>query len=101
MPRARADPAPGAIEEARPGARQTGEKATLRGILENKDARDEERKASATLGQAADLQVWPGGRQREQRGEGEARALRHGPPAQFVAPNVAGAEQPSTLVAPN
>ncbi|CAK0850189.1 unnamed protein product, partial [Prorocentrum cordatum] len=77
------------IEEVQLRAQQTGGKATLRGILKDKDTPNEVRKAFATLGQATAGQVGSDGHRRELRGEGEAYTLRFGPPVQFVTPNLA------------
>ncbi|CAK0814408.1 unnamed protein product, partial [Prorocentrum cordatum] len=96
--RACADITPETIEEVQLRAQQTGGKATLRGILKDKDTPNEVRKAFATLGQATASQVGPHGHRRELRGEGEAYTLRFGPPAQFVTPNLADTKQPLILI---
>ncbi|CAK0792583.1 unnamed protein product, partial [Prorocentrum cordatum] len=96
--RACADITPEMIEEVQLRAQQTGGKATLRGILKDKDTPNEVRKAFATLGQAAASQVGSDGHRRELRGEGEAYALRFGPPVQFVTPNLADTKQPLILI---
>ncbi|CAK0847613.1 unnamed protein product, partial [Prorocentrum cordatum] len=96
--RACADIAPEMIEEVQLRAQQTGGKATLHGILKDKDTPNEVRKAFATLGQAAASQVGSDGHRRELRGEGEAYTLRFGPPVQFVTPNLADTKQPLILI---
>ncbi|CAK0841403.1 unnamed protein product, partial [Prorocentrum cordatum] len=96
--RACADITPEMIEEVQLRAQQTGGKATLHGILKDKDTPNEVRKAFATLGQATAGQVGSDGHRRELRGEGEAHALRFGPPVQFVTPNLADTKQPLILI---
>ncbi|CAK0863360.1 unnamed protein product [Prorocentrum cordatum] len=96
--RACADITPKMIEEVLLRAQQTGGKATLHGILKDKDTPNEVRKAFATLGQATASQVGSDGHRRELRGEGEAYTLRFGPPVQFVTPNLADTKQPLILI---
>ncbi|CAK0895070.1 unnamed protein product, partial [Prorocentrum cordatum] len=96
--RACADITPEMIEEVQLRAQQTGGKATLHGILKDKDTPNEVRKAFATLGQATASQVGSDGHRRELRGEGEAYTLRFGPPVQFVTPNLADTKQPLILI---
>ncbi|CAK0795192.1 unnamed protein product, partial [Prorocentrum cordatum] len=96
--RACAGIAPEMIEEVQLRAQQTGGKATLHGILKDKDTPNEVRKAIATLGQATASQVGSDGHRRELRGEGEAYTLRFGPPIQFATPNLADTKQPLILI---
>ncbi|CAK0862279.1 unnamed protein product, partial [Prorocentrum cordatum] len=96
--RACADITPEMIEEVQLRAQQAGGKATLHGILKDKDTPNEVRKAFATLGQATAGQVGSDGHRRELRGEGEAYTLRFGPPVQFVTPNLADTKQPLILI---
>ena len=96
--RACADITPEMIEEVQLRAQQTAGKATLHGILKDKDTPNEVRRAFATLGQATASQVGSDGHRRELRGEGEAYTLRFGPPVQFVTPNLADTKQPLILI---
>eukprot|EP00959_Pyramimonas_sp_CCMP1952_P334075 6996357-Pyramimonas_sp.AAC.1 len=59
------------IGEVQLRAQQTTGKATLNGILKDKDTHSEVRKAFATLGQATASLVGSDGHRRELRGEGE------------------------------
>ena len=95
--RACADLTPEMIEGVQLRAQQTGGKATLHGILKDKDTPNEVRKAFATLGHATASLVGSDGHRRELRGEGEAYTLRFGPPSLFVTPNLADTKQPLIL----
>ncbi|CAK0838914.1 unnamed protein product [Prorocentrum cordatum] len=76
--RACADITPDMIEEVQLRAQQTGGKATLHGILKDKDTPNEVRLAFATLGQATASQVGSDGHRRELRGEGEGEEYTFG-----------------------
>ena len=86
------------IEDVQLRIQQSGGKATLQGILNDKDTLPQFCTAFRSLHQATASLVGPDGYRRELRGEGEAYTLRYGPPLQFITPNLADTKQHLLLV---